>query len=69
MKPSATPTDRAYQLARSKACGAATRPCNKRGLKRLEKSAVFLDVYSSPGTNARLQLLMSGGKVAAVARK
>ena len=69
MKPSAASTDRAYQVARSRACGAPAKPCTKRGLKKLEKSVVFLDVYPSSGSPARVQLLMSRGRLSAVAQK
>lgn len=67
LSPPASATDTAYARLRAKTCGQGA--CSARGIKRLARSAVFVSVYPSPGSAKRLELLMSGGRLAAAALK
>ncbi|WP_068117495.1 hypothetical protein [Tropicimonas marinistellae] len=69
VKPDSDTTDKAYAKLRAKVCGGETRPCSDRGIRRLEKSAAFLNVYKSKQGSARLELLMTRGNLTAVAQK
>ncbi len=69
MKPAGSETDRAYARLRAQACGSTKRPCRERGVKKLSKSAVFVNVYPTAQGARRTELLMSRGRLAAVSQK
>lgn len=69
MEPKGTETDRAYARMRAKACGSASKACKARGVKKLSKQAIFVDVYASHAGSTRYELLMTRGKLAAVSKK
>ena len=69
MKPAGTETDRAYARMRAGVCGSSSGACRARGVKSLEKSAVFVSVYPSAAGSSRYELLMNRGKLAAMSLK
>ncbi len=69
VKPSGGEVDRAYAKMRAKVCGRSGATCKERGVRKLAKQAVFVDVYASAEGSSRVQLLMNGGKLAAVSTR
>ncbi len=69
MKPKGTETDQKYARLRAKVCGSSKSACKERQVKKLAKSAVFVNVYPSAATSSRLELLMTGGRLAALSKK
>ncbi|MFD0978064.1 hypothetical protein [Tropicimonas aquimaris] len=69
LKPKGDATDAAYAQLRARTCGSSKSACSEREIRRLERSAAFLSVYPSKGSPSRLELLMTRGRLAAVAQK
>lgn len=69
VKPKGLETDRAYAEMRARICGNSNGPCKPSGVRKLSRQAVFVDVYASAAGSGGLQLLMSGGKLAAVSKR
>ncbi|MDV7142322.1 hypothetical protein R3X27_06475 [Tropicimonas sp. TH_r6] len=69
IKPTQAEVDRTYAKLRSKVCGSSGRACKERGVRKLSKQAVFVDVYASAEGSSRVQLLMNRGKLAAMSQK
>lgn len=69
LKPRGDATDVAYAQLRAQTCGSGASACSDREIRRLEKAATFLSVYPTKGSPARLEILMTRGKLAAVAQK
>ncbi len=61
-------TDLAYARLRAQACG-ASRPCRSGGKRKLNRAVIFVNLYPEAVSPRRVEVLISGGKVAAISAK